>query len=124
MLIKKKKIWAKLTAAISVAAMLISPVTVSADMSHIQTYQELKNHPGGLAYFSPAANFGWPKTATTVNVLPELRNDDHITWKIPSQITINYNYNPNKLQFRHIEMSLDIQGKWNSGGGSYSTVVV
>ena len=124
MLIKKKKIWAKLTAAISVAAMLISPVTVSADMSHIQTYQELKNHPGGLAYFSPAANLGWPKTATTVNVLPELRNDDHITWKIPSQITINYNYNPNKLQFRHIEMSLDIQGKWNSGGGSYSTVVV
>lgn len=37
---KKKKIWAKLTAAISVVAMLISPVTVSADMSHIQTYQE------------------------------------------------------------------------------------
>lgn len=121
---KKKKIWAKLTAAISVAAMLISPVTVSADMSHIQTYQELKNHPGGLAYISPTANFGWPKTATTVNVLPELRNDDHITWKIPSQITINYNYNPNKSQFQHMEMGLDIQGKWNSGGGSYSTVVV
>lgn len=121
---KKKKIWAKLTAAISVAAMLISPVTVSADMSHIQTYQELKNHPGGLAYISPAANFGWPKTATTVNVLPELRNDDHITWKIPSQITINYNYNPNKSQFGYMDMGLDIQGKWNSGGGSYSTVVV
>lgn len=121
---KKKKIWAKLTAAISVAAMLISPVTVSADMSHIQTYQELKNHPGGLAYISPAANFGWPKTATTVDVLPELRNDDHITWKIPSQITINYNYNPNKSQFGYMDMGLDIQGKWNSGGGSYSTVVV
>ena len=121
---KKKKIWAKLTAAISVAAMLISPVTVSADMSHIQTYQELKNHPGGLAYISPAADFGWPEEATTVDVLPELRNDDHITWKIPSQITINYNYNPNKSQFGYMDMGLDIQGKWNSGGGSYSTVVV
>lgn len=121
---KKKKIWAKLTAAISVAAMLISPVTVSADMSHIQTYQELKNHPGGLAYISPAANFGWPKKATTVDVLPELRNDDHITWKIPSQITINYNFDLDKFQFGYMNMGLDIQGKWNSGGGSYSTVVV
>lgn len=121
---KKKKIWAKLTAAVSVAAMLISPVTVSADMSHIQTYQELKNHPGGLAYISPAANFGWPKTATTVDVLPELRNDDHITWKIPSQITINYNFDLDKFQFGYMNLGLDIQGKWNSGGGSYSTVVV
>lgn len=111
-------------AAVSVAAVLISPVTVSADMSYIQTYQDLKNHSGGQAYISPAANFEWPEEATTVNVLPELRNDNNITWKIPSQITINYNFDPKKSQFEHMNFGLDIQGKWNSGGGSYSTVVV
>ena len=120
---KKKKRWIKLMAVASIVAMLMSPATVSADMDHIQNYQDLLNaSPNGLTYFSPEADFGWPQEETTVNLQTELMASGNTTWTIPPQITINYNLG--KERIRSMDIGLDIQGKWVCTDGSYGTVVI